>query len=123
MSFQSPNRSRTSGTSVSSNSQERKRHVFGHSCLVLTALVVVISITAYGGEAPAIAAEAAPAVAPAAGKLPPAPSKSAILLDLPPVSAESIQSLMDYLGAQLIHAMDYRVSDDVSKVPPAERGL
>ena len=92
-----------------------------------------ISVGAYGGEASEAAAPApkakavapaeAAAAAPSAAKQAPAPTKSAVLIDLPPVSSESIQSLLDYLGAQLVHAMDYRVSADVTKVPMPERNL
>ncbi|HUU68347.1 MAG TPA: type II and III secretion system protein [Planctomycetota bacterium] len=69
---------------------------------------------------PAAPAKSAPAKAPA----PPPPSpKSAAIIELPPVSDESLSSLLEYLGAHLVHEADYRISEDRSQVPPPEREL
>jgi len=84
--------------------------------------------SAFGSEAAAPAAPAAPAVAPAkaaAAKTPPAPPppKTAAIIDLPPVSDEALNSLLDYLAAHLIHEADCRATQDRSQVPPPEREL
>ena len=71
--------------------------------------------------APAVApVKSSPAKAPAA---PPPPPKTAAIIDLPPVSDEALNSLLEYLAAHLIHEADCRISEDRSTVPPHEREL